>query len=143
MNTLSKELTAQILGGQAAWLKLRKKWAEILSSDRRNDLTAAHHLLANAALGRDWRKGFTSISEETRKGKNKLKSWISPDQALFDALWDLRSANLDPHKILDPFEGAISVKAFEALKFILPSEGSTYAHYTKDAFPRSLPDTDT
>ena len=105
MNTLSKELTAQILGGQAAWLKLRKKWAEILSSDRRNDLTAAHHLLANAALGRDWRKGFTSISEETRKGKNKLKSWISPDQALFDALWDLRSANLDPHKILDPFEG--------------------------------------
>lgn len=136
MNTLSKQMTASILGSEEAWLKLRKKWGQIMQDpEAREKLGAEHHLLANAALGRDWRKGFTPIDRNTHKGGNKLKSFISPHYALYAALQKIQWTHLDPHGALDPFEGAISVDAFERLKQILPHGNTGYlAPFEDDAY---------
>lgn len=68
MNTLSKARTGS-LPGVASSTDLRAHWRALLQSPRRHTLTATHHLIYQALLGRDWRRGFTPPTN-TRKLAN-------------------------------------------------------------------------
>ena len=73
MNTLSRATTARILAEPGRYDALRHHWRALVTSDRRHELTAAHHLLYAALRGRDWRRGFTPI-----RRPSKLAGGVKP-----------------------------------------------------------------
>ena len=59
MNTLPRAVTARWFESEYAFWTLRRHWRHLLGSERKYTLNATHHLLYQALLGRDWRRGFT------------------------------------------------------------------------------------
>jgi hypothetical protein len=66
MNTLSRAITARFFPQPDSYNALRKKWSDLINSERRHELTSAHHLLYLALIGKDWRKAFTTISNQRK-----------------------------------------------------------------------------
>jgi hypothetical protein len=81
MNTLSRTLTAQFFNTQKDYNALKAHWSKLVNSPRKKELRPEHHLLYSALLGRDWRKGFSPITN-----KVKLANGMRKDQAVTSAL---------------------------------------------------------
>lgn len=114
MNTLSRATTARILAEPGRYDALRRHWRALVTSDRRHELTAAHHLLYAALRGRDWRRVFTPIRRPSKLAGGAFASW-----PLFDALWQLQS----PHResqLLPPFDGLVTPAMLAELRPLLP-----------------------
>jgi len=61
MNTLSWAITARFFPNPESYNALRKHWSDLINSERRYELTAAHYLLYISLMGKDWRKAFTPL----------------------------------------------------------------------------------
>jgi hypothetical protein len=101
MNTLPRAITAQVFPDSDAYYALRRQWSTLVNSDRRHDLTAAHHLLYLALCGKDWRAAFT-LPTNTRKIENGgYYNW-----GLFPALRELKYDR--DEGLLAPFAGCVT-----------------------------------
>jgi hypothetical protein len=69
MNTLSRTITSRFFIDPQNCTALRQQWSALINSDRKHELTTAHHLLYLAACGKDWRKAFT-LASNRRKLEN-------------------------------------------------------------------------
>ncbi len=131
MNTLSKAQTSS-LPGVASSAQLRAHWRALLQSPRRHTLTAVHHLIYQARLGRDWRRGFTPPTNARKLANGGFADW-----GLFRALHSLHHRRLEPN-VLAPFDGLITAGTLEALRSLIPYRGSWQSRpeqYADGAFP--------
>ena len=53
-----------------------------MNSDRKRDLAAEHHLLYLALLGKDWRAGFTPITNQRKLDNGAFHGWSAISRAL-------------------------------------------------------------
>lgn len=75
MNTLPKAITANFFVDTIAYHHLRLHWGELMRSSRRSELTAAHHLIYLALLGKDWRRAFTPITNQRKLDNGAFYGW--------------------------------------------------------------------
>lgn len=110
MNTLARAATAQLFPDSHAYLALRDRWSQLMNSDRKQTLTAAHHLLYLALRGKDWRQAFRPPTDPRRLANGAFYNW-----ALFRALGILHSPAHEA-ELLAPFEGQVSPPMLQTLR---------------------------
>ena len=115
MNTLSRAETAHFYADPAGYDALRQHWSALVNSERKHELTAAHHVLYLALLGKDWRKAFTPITNSRKLANGAFEGW-----ALFRAFVRLH-ASLYEEDLLAPFDGLVTRQTLQAVKSYLPT----------------------
>jgi len=132
MNTLARAVTAQILTDSTTYAALRKRWSDLMNSERRHELSVVHHLLYLALLGKDWRKGFTPPTNRRKLENGAFLGW-----ALFRAL---NALHWKYHEqwLLAPFEGVVTPEMLARIRAWLPVQ-NPYAYrpeqFADGAFP--------
>jgi hypothetical protein len=132
MNTLPRIVTAQFFPGAETYAALRTHWRALMNSDSKRDLAAEHHLLYLALLGKDWRKGFTPITNERKLANGAFLGW-----ALFRALWSLHNSFKDQW-LLAPFEGIVTSDMLQQVRRVIPRPNAYQyraADFTSATFP--------
>ncbi len=103
-----------------------------MNSERKHELTASHHLLYLALLGKDWRKAFTPVTNS-----KKLANGAFPGWALFRAFMQLYSPFYE-EQLLTPFQGIMTPEMLRAVRSYLPAPRPW--DFTPEAFvPGSFP----
>jgi hypothetical protein len=131
MNTLSRAITAQIRGDSTSYNALRHHWRDLMSSPRKHELTAVHQLLYLALVGRDWRRGFTCVTNQRKLDNGAFYGWV-----LFRALAALHTPSRE-QELLVPFDGLVTPAMLERLRPLIPIQ-NVYA-YRAEQFATSFP----
>jgi hypothetical protein len=113
MNTLSRAITAQIFTRTDTYLILRKHWSQLINSEQRHELSAGHHLLYMALLGKDWRKSFTPVSNRRKLENGAFYGW-----GLFRALRMLHLKFYE-EALLAPFEGIVTPEMLAQVRSLI------------------------
>jgi hypothetical protein len=113
MNTLSRAITAQIFTQPDTYLILRKHWSRLINSDRKHELSAEHHLLYLALLGKDWRKTFTPVTNRRKRENGAFYGW-----GLFRALRMLHLKFYE-EALLAPFEGIVTPEMLAQVRSLI------------------------
>ncbi|MFT3891395.1 MAG: hypothetical protein QM730_07150 [Anaerolineales bacterium] len=114
MNTLSRAITARFFPNSDSYNALRKKWSDLINSERKHELTAAHHLLYLTLLGKDWRKAFTAPTNQRKLDNGAFWGW-----KMFSALYSIH-AKFKEEELLAPFDGLITTDMLVQLRNFLP-----------------------
>lgn len=114
MNTLPPSLTTQIFGNSETYSALRSRWSSLMQSNQKHDLSAAHHLLYLALLGKDWRRAFTPPSNPRKLRNGAFYAW-----GLFRALGKIHNSMTTPD-LLSPFDGIVTPNALQRIRELLP-----------------------
>jgi hypothetical protein len=115
VNTLSNAHTRAFFRDAAGRCQLQKRWSELVNSDARASLTAAHFFLYLALLGKDWRRAFTPITNQRKLDNGGVYDW-----GLVRALRGLR-AQWYRDELLAPFGDLISSEVVDAVAALLPA----------------------
>ena len=115
MNTLSRAITARFFPHPDSYNALRQGWSDLINSDRRHELSAAHHLLYLALMGKDWRKAFTPPSNQRKLNNGAFWSW-----GMFRALETIHRKYKE-EELLSPFAGLITPQMLNELRSRLPA----------------------
>src|SRR5258708_30846044 len=132
MNTLPRTITAQVLADPVAYDNLRLYWRGLVSSSRKHELTAAHHLLYAILLGRDWRKGFTCITNRRKLDNGAFHGWM-----MFRAVAALHKPSYEA-ELLAPFDGLVTPKMLHYIRQVVPAQnayGYRPDQFTSTSFP--------
>ncbi len=114
MNTLPRAITAHVFNNPNTYFSLRRHWSTLMQSDRRHELSAVHHLLYLALLGKDWRKGFTPATNPRKLANGAYEGWI-----LFSALYRLKGDRYHD-ELLAPFDGLVTSEMLQSLRVFIP-----------------------
>ncbi|MFZ6030446.1 MAG: hypothetical protein ACOYYS_22280 [Chloroflexota bacterium] len=132
MNTLSRAITAQILTDPTIYNKLQRHWSALVHSPRKHKLTAAHHLLYLALLGKDWRKGFTCVTNRRKLENGAFYNW-----KLFRALATLHSPSREA-ALLAPFDGLVTPAMLQQIRQLIPARNA-YTHQPNQFIDHNFP----
>jgi hypothetical protein len=114
MNTLSRTITSRFFSTAQDYLAFRRQWSTLLNSERKHELTAAHHLLYLALCGKDWRKAFTLARNPRKLANGAYAGW-----ALWRALEKIHYPYYE-QDLLAPFAGLITPSLLQQLRELLP-----------------------
>ena len=114
MNTLSRAITARFFPNPDSYNALRKHWSDLINSEHKHELTAAHHLLYLALIGKDWRKAFTPITNRRKLDSGAFWGW-----GMFHALFILHS-KFSEQDLLAPFDDLVTPQMLQDLRSFLP-----------------------
>jgi hypothetical protein len=132
MNTLSRAITARFFPNPDSYNALRKHWSDLINSERKHELTATHHLLYLALMGKDWRKAFTPPSNPRKLDNGAFLGW-----KLFPALFVLHS-KFKEEELLALFDGLVAAQMLNELRNLLPfanAYGYKASDFTNGTFP--------
>lgn len=132
MNTLSRAVTARFFPTSDSYNALRKKWSDLINSECKHELTAAHHLLYLALLGKDWRTAFTAPTNQRKLDNGAFLGW-----KMFGALYSVHAKFME-EGLLAPFDGSITADMLVELRKILPVVNA-YSYKPSDFADRSFP----
>ena len=114
MHTLSRAITARILNDTHNYIALRHQWRTLVNSERKHELSAAHHVLYLMLIGKDWRKAFTPPTNRRKLENGAFQGWI-----LFRALNQLQMKTCEA-ELLAPFDGVVTSEMLQALRGLMP-----------------------
>ena len=114
MNTLSRTITSRFFSTAQDYLAFRRQWSTLLNSERKHELTAAHHLLYLALCGKDWRKAFTLARNPRKLANGAYAGW-----ALWRALEEIHYPFYE-QDLRAPFAGLITPLMLQQLRELLP-----------------------
>lgn len=114
MNTLSRAITARFFPHPDSYNALRQGWSDLINSDRKHELSAVHHLLYLALMGKDWRKAFTPPTNQRKLDNGAFWSW-----GLFRAVETIHRKYKE-EELLSPFAGLIIPEMLNELRRLLP-----------------------
>ena len=132
MNTLPRAITARFFPGSDSYNALRKHWSDLMNSERKHELSAEHHLLYLALIGKDWRKAFTALTNKRKLDNGAFWGW-----GMFRALQRVQF-RLQEQDLLAPFDGLITSQTLNELRDLLPKAnayGFTPSDFERGAFP--------
>jgi hypothetical protein len=132
MNTLSRAITAQIFPHADTYLILRKHWSQLINSEQKHELSAGHHLLYLALLGKDWRKGFTPVTNRRKLENGAFYGW-----RLFRALRMLHLKFYE-EALLAPFEGIVTPEMLAQVRRLI-SNHNLYSYSMEQFKAGSFP----
>ncbi len=132
MNTLPRAITARYLLDTNTYWNLRSHWSTLMRSPRKHELAAVHHLLYLALLGKDWRKGFTPITNRRKLDNGAFFGW-----KLFRAITALHLPSYES-ELLKPFDGLVTPEMLHDLRSLIPVQNA-YAYQPAQFAPRSFP----
>jgi len=132
MNTLSRAITARFFPTPDSYNALRKHWSDLINSERRSELTAAHHLLYLALMGKDWRKAFTPITNQRKLDNGAFWDW-----ELFRAIFKLHN-KYSEDELLALFDGLITTDMLAELRQVLPYR-NVYQYKASDFANKTFP----
>ncbi len=132
MNTLSRTITSRFFTDSQSYLAFRQHWSMLINSDRKHELTAAHHLLYLAACGKDWRKAFTLASNRRKLENGAYAGW-----ALWRALGQIHWPH-DDFLLLAPFDGLLTPEMLQQIRTLLPKPNA-YAYRSEQFANRQWP----
>jgi hypothetical protein len=89
-----------------------------MNSERRHELSAAHHLLYLALLGKDWRKSFTPPANQRKLKNGAFQGWM-----LFRALRLLHS-KFSEEQLLAPFDGFVIPQMLANVRQVISNPNS-------------------
>lgn len=118
MNTLSRAITARFFPNKDSYNALRKHWSSLINSKRKHELTATHHLLYLALMGKDWRKAFTPPTNQRKLDNGAFWSW-----GMFRASQTIQ-LKFKEEELLAQFEGLLTPHALIELRSFLPIVGA-------------------
>jgi hypothetical protein len=125
MNTLPRAITGQIFENTESYAALRRHWNALINSDRKHQLSVAHHVLYLALLGKDWRRGFTSITNRRKLDNGGFNDW-----GLLRAIWALNRP-ADEAELLAPFDGHVTPAMLQTVREMIP-RSRAYSYELKD-----------
>lgn len=128
MNTLSRAVTARFFTSPTRYHALKQHWSMLVNSERKHELTTAHHVLYLALLGKDWRKAFSPITNQRKLANGAFSGW-----SLFRVFAKLHST-LHDEQLLAPFDDHITAEALNSLRQYLPT--LTPWDHVPDAYSR-------
>jgi hypothetical protein len=132
MNTLSRAITARFFPNPNSYNAFRKHWSALINSERKHELSAAHHLLYLALIGKDWRKAFTPLTNQRKLDNGAFWDW-----GMFRALQTIQ-LKFKEEELLTPFEGLITPQMLSEIRSLLPTP-SAYtckpSDFTNGPFP--------
>jgi|SRR5579859_6041229 len=102
MNTLPRAITALVFADSEHYQKLRHHWRELMRSSRKHELTAAHHLVYVALLGKDWRRAFSPITNRRKLDNGAFHGWTT-----FKAIEMLHKHSCEAD-LIAPFDGLVT-----------------------------------
>lgn len=133
MNTLPRAVTAQVFSSPDSYNALQCHWSRLINSERRHDLSAAHHLLYQALRGKDWRKAFTCPANPRKLANGAFSGW-----ALFRSLGMMHSPWRED-VLLAPFDGLVTPAMLQHICSLLPQVRYGYSlhpeQFAGGAFP--------
>lgn len=132
MHTLPRAVTAQFFADPQSYAALRAHWRSLMTSDRRHILTAEQHLLYLALIGKDWRTGFTPITNPRKLANGAFIGW-----PLFRALSRLHSP-WHEQSLLAPFDGHVTSTMLAQLRPYIPRPNE-YRYQAADFQPGAWP----
>lgn len=141
MNTLPKALTGRFFTDPALFEALEARWSDLCRAasdrsapeDQRPRLTATHQALYAALRGKDYRKGFTPITNAVR-----LANGQDPFMALKVVVYKLHETYApNVERLLAPFGGLVTMDMLCALRELLPQRPSDWyiGMNVDEAFP--------
>lgn len=116
MNTLPRAITAQVLTDPTLYQTIRQHWSELVRSPRKHELRASHYLLYAALRGKDWRKGFTCMTNQRKLDNGAFQGW-----ALFRAVTNLHMASREEF-LLAPFDGLVTPVMLQDIRELIPMQ---------------------
>jgi hypothetical protein len=125
MNTLPRAITARFFSQPEDYQTLKAHWKALHHSEQRQELTAAHHLLYLALLGKDWRKAFTPLTNQRKLENGAFGGW-----GLFQALSILHSHRAE-EALLAPFAGLVTPAMLQLIRELVPAL-SPYRYQPQD-----------
>lgn len=119
MDTLPRDTWNSFFESKEHYLKFRARWAQLndTSDENRPLLAAAYYLLTSALRGRDWRRGFAPVTNQT-----KLAHGAQPLRAASQALWDCKSPYNRRAGFLAVFDGLVTEEMANAACAWLPDK---------------------
>ena len=133
MNTLPRAITAQIFTTPDSYNALQHHWSSLIRSERRHELSAAHHLLYLALRGKDWRKAFTCPSNPVKLANGAFLGWV-----LFRAR-DMIYSKWREAELLAPFDGLVTPVMLAQVRTLLTDFPISYhlrpEQFADGAFP--------
>jgi hypothetical protein len=132
MNTLSRAKTAQILGSSTTYDQIRRQWSRLINSDHKHELSAVHHLLYLALIGKDWRKSFTLPTNRRKIENGAFTGWV-----MFRAIWQLHSPRFEA-ELLAPFDGSATIEMLKQIRKLIPVQ-NPYAYQAEQFAGRAFP----
>lgn len=114
MTTLPRAYVAQLFTDSNTFVHFRQHWRTLVTSHRRYTLAAEHYLLYSAVCGRDWRAGFTPMTNARKLANGAYAGW-----GLFRALDRVHSVAYE-QALLAPFDGLVSTAMLAQLRQLLP-----------------------
>lgn len=114
MNTLPRAVTARFFSTPDAYTALQRHWGNLMNSERKHELTAAHHLLYLVLRGKDWRKAFTPVTNRRKLENGGFSSW-----GLFRALSVLHFPMVE-QELLAPFDGLVTPEVLRVVRSLVP-----------------------
>jgi hypothetical protein len=120
MNTLSKTITARFFATEQDYAALEAHWSSMVNSPRKKELRPEHHLLYQALRGKDWRKGFTPVTNRVKLA-NGMLSDMAQSKALDNIGWNY-ARNVE--RLLEPFDGLVTSEMLHTLRPMLPKATS-------------------
>ena len=123
--TLTKEVTRTFFGNDEGYHALERHWSALVNSPARKTLGPEHYLLYQVLRGKDWRKGFTTITNESKLNNGAFYDW-----GLCHALRRLHATRAR-EELLAPFAGLIDsgfikADALQKVKAFLPRSVSKF-----------------
>ena len=115
MKTLSRAITARFFPHPDSYNALRQGWSDLINSDSKHELYAAHHLLYLALMGKDWRKAFTPPTNQRKLDNGAFWSW-----GMFRALETIHQKYKED-ELLAPFVGSVTPQMLSELRNLLPT----------------------
>ncbi len=125
MNTLPRAITAQIFKNTESYAALRRHWSALMNSDRKRELSVAHHVLYLALIGRDWRRGFRPITNRRKLDNGGFNDW-----GPLCAIWALNRLG-SGESLLAPFDGLVTLAMLELVREMIP-RSRAYSYELKD-----------
>jgi hypothetical protein len=133
MNTLSRAITARFFPNSDSYNAFRKHWSALINSERKHELSAAHHLLYLALRGKDWRKAFTPPTNPRKVANGAFWGW-----GLFGVLYTIQIKSKE-EELLAPFEGLITPQILEELRNFIPIVSNSYTYTPADFLHGNFP----
>lgn len=121
MNILSRAITARFFPKPDSYNAFRKHWSAFINSERKHELSAAHHLLYLALIGKDWRKAFTPPTNPRKLDNGAFQGW-----EMFRALQTIQF-KFREEELIAPFGGSITSEMLDELRDLL-SNANPYSY---------------
>jgi len=131
MNTLPRAITALAFADPEHYQNLRRHWSELMRSSRKHELTAAHHLLYLALLGKDWRRAFAPITNRRKLDNGAFYGW-----AMFKAIEMLQRHSCEAD-LTAPFDGLVTQPMLQQIRQLVAFRQKY--HYRPEHFADGFP----